>query len=191
MFGRGSALGVAVTLLGITLWAQSPCLAAPSPAPVPPAGVKTPSPAPAALPVVTIETTKGTITAELYTDRAPITTANFIALVKRHFFNGLTFHRVVPGFVVQGGDPSGTGEGGSGTTIPLEIGPGLSHDAAGVFGMARDSDPDSASSQFYITQAATTRLDGKYAVFGRVLTGLDVVMAIQVGDTMTAITVTP
>jgi cyclophilin family peptidyl-prolyl cis-trans isomerase len=143
------------------------------------------------LPIVTIETTKGTIKAVLYTDKAPITATNFIALAKRHFYDGLTWHRVVPGFVIQGGDPTGTGDGGSDKTIPLEIGKGLSHDAAGVFGMARDSDPNSASSQFYITQAAVTRLDGKYAVFGKVIEGLDVVMAIKVGDRMTKVTVAP
>lgn len=144
-----------------------------------------------ALPIVTIETTKGTIKAVLYTDKAPITATNFITLAKKHFYDGLTWHRVVPGFVIQGGDPTGTGEGGSDKTIPLEIGKGLSHDAPGVFGMARDTDPNSASSQFYITQAAVTRLDGKYAVFGKVIEGLDVVMAIKVGDRMTKVTVAP
>jgi cyclophilin family peptidyl-prolyl cis-trans isomerase len=145
----------------------------------------------ASLPVATIETTKGTIKAVLYTDRAPISANNFIALAKRHFYDGLTWHRVVPGFVIQGGDPTGTGEGGSDKTIPLEIGKGLSHDAPGILGMARDNDPDSASSQFYITQAAVIRLDGKYAVFGKVVEGLDVVMQIQVGDKMTKVTVAP
>jgi cyclophilin family peptidyl-prolyl cis-trans isomerase len=144
-----------------------------------------------ALPVVTIETTKGTIKAVLYTDKAPISAQNFIALAKRRFFDGLTWHRVVPGFVIQGGDPTGTGEGGSDRTIPLEIGKGLGHDGPGVLGMARDSNPDSASSQFYITQAAQPRLDGRYAVFGKVISGLDVVMAIQVGDRMTKVTVQP
>lgn len=143
------------------------------------------------LPIVTIETTKGTIRAALYTDKAPISANNFIALAKKHFYDGLTWHRVVPGFVIQGGDPTGTGEGGSGTTIPLEIVPGVGHDSVGVLGMARDSNPDSASSQFYITQSAVPRLDGRYAVFGKVIDGLDVVMAITVGDRMTKVTVNP
>jgi cyclophilin family peptidyl-prolyl cis-trans isomerase len=151
----------------------------------------TPTPEAKALPVVTIETSKGTIKAVIYTDKAPISANNFLALARQHFYDGLTWHRVVPGFVIQTGDPTGTGEGGSDKTIPLEIVEGLSHDAPGIFGMARDSNPDSASSQFYITQAAVTRLDGKYAVFGKVIEGIDVVMAIQVGDTMTKVTVTP
>jgi peptidyl-prolyl cis-trans isomerase B (cyclophilin B) len=179
------------TLAGTAVLTARPVAAAPKTTPAAAHAHAKKTPQPIKRPIATIETNKGTITFELYTDDAPITAKNFIGLAKRHFFDGLTFHRVVPGFVIQGGDPLGTGEGGSGKTIPLEVTPKLSHDAAGVVAMARDSNPDSASSQFYITLAETKRLDGKYAVFGRVLTGIDVVMKIQVGDKMKTVTVRP
>ena len=130
-----------------------------------------------------IETDKGTIKAELYTDKAPITTKNFIELADSGFYNGLKFHRVEPGFVVQGGDPKGDGTGGSEKTIPLEVNPDLKH-VQGALGMARSQDPNSASSQFYITLAETPFLDGNYAVFGKVLQGMEVVEKIKVGDKM-------
>src|SRR5688572_6139967 len=98
-----------------------------------------------------IETNKGTIKFRLYEEEAPITAGNFIELAQQGFYNGLTFHRVEPGFVIQGGDPNGNGTGGSKKTIPLEVKPNLKHDAAGVVAMARTSDPNSASCQFYIT----------------------------------------
>jgi len=138
---------------------------------------------------VTFETTKGPITAQLFESQAPITTANFIGLVQRGFYDGLTFHRYVPGFVIQGGDPSGNGSGGSGKTIKLEVSPQLKHDSAGVLAMARTNDPDSATSQFYITLAPTPNLDMGYAVFGRVTSGLDNVLALRAGDRMTKVTV--
>jgi cyclophilin family peptidyl-prolyl cis-trans isomerase len=90
----------------------------------------------------------------------------------------MIFHRVVAGFVIQTGDPTGTGRGGSEKSIKLEIHPDLKHDRAGIVGMARSQDPDSATSQFYITLGPAPHLDGKYAIFGRVIEGLDVVMAI-------------
>ena len=130
-----------------------------------------------------IETGKGTIKAELYTEKAPITTKNFIDLADSGFYNGLKFHRVVPGFVAQGGDPKGDGTGGSGKTIPLETSPELKH-VKGALGMARSQNPDSASSQFYITLDETPSLDGSYAVFGKVVQGMDVVEKIKVGDNM-------
>lgn len=134
---------------------------------------------------VVIETNKGTIEIGLYEKDAPITTQNFASLVSKKFYDGLTFHRVVEGFVVQGGDPNGDGTGGSGKTIPLEVSPKLRHDSAGVVAMARKSYPtDSASSQFYITLDAKPFLDMQYAVFGRVTKGLDVVKKIEVGDVM-------
>ena len=135
---------------------------------------------------VTIETDKGTIKAELYTDKAPITTKNFIELANLGFYNGLTFHRVEPGFVVQGGDPKGDGTGGSGKTIPLEINPELRH-VKGALAMARTQDPNSATSQFYITLAPTPFLDGSYAVFGRVIQGMDIVEKITIGDKMSKV----
>ena len=131
-----------------------------------------------------IKTNKGTIKFALYEKDAPITTRNFINLANRKFYDGLKFHRVVPGFVVQGGDPNGDGSGGSDQTIKLEVSPKLKHDAAGVVAMARRQDPDSASCQFYITLAPAPMLDMKYAVFGRVTEGMDVVNKIEVGDVM-------
>lgn len=134
--------------------------------------------------VAVIVTNKGTIKIALYEKDAPITTKNFISLVNRHFYDGLTFHRVEPGFVIQGGDPNGDGSGGSDKTIKLEVSPKLKHDAAGVVAMARTSDPNSASCQFYITLAPASFLDMNYAVFGRVIEGLDVVHKIKIGDVM-------
>ena len=133
-----------------------------------------------------IETDKGAIKAELYTGKAPITTKNFIDLANSEFYNGLKFHRVAPGFVVQGGDPNGDGTGGSKKTIPLEISPDLKH-VKGALAMARTQDPNSASSQFYITLDEVPFLDGKYAVFGKVVQGIDVVEKISVGDRMNKI----
>jgi peptidyl-prolyl cis-trans isomerase B (cyclophilin B) len=135
-----------------------------------------------------IETNKGIIKMELYEGKAPITAKNFIDLAQSGFYDGLTFHRVEKGFVVQGGDPNGDGTGGSDKTIPLEINPELRHDK-GVVAMARSQDPNSASSQFYITLAAAPFLDGSYAVFGRVLEGMDVVESIEVGDVMESIAI--
>lgn len=136
-----------------------------------------------------INTTKGLIKAEIFEDGAPVTAQNFIDLIQKGFYNGLTFHRYVPGFVVQGGDPSGNGTGGSGRTIPLEVSKQLKHDGPGVLSMARSSDPDSASSQFYITLAATPHLDGAYAVFGKVTEGLENALALRQGDKMTDVTI--
>ena len=133
--------------------------------------------------IAVIETDKGTIKAELYTDKAPITTKNFIELAGSGFYNGLAFHRVEQGFVVQGGDPNGDGTGGSEKTIPLEISQELKH-VKGALAMARTQDPNSATSQFYITLAPTPFLDGNYAVFGKVIEGMEVVEQIKVGDKM-------
>ncbi len=138
--------------------------------------------------IATIETTKGIIKFELYEKEAPITTKNFIDLAEKGFYNGLTFHRVVPNFVIQGGDPKGDGSGGSGKNIPLEIAPSLTH-KIGAVGMARSGDPDSASSQFYIVIGEATFLDGKYAVFGQVIEGQDVAEKIAVGDKMLKVTI--
>jgi cyclophilin family peptidyl-prolyl cis-trans isomerase len=138
--------------------------------------------------IATIETDKGIIKFELFEDKAPITTKNFIELAKSGFYDGLTFHRVESGFVIQGGDPNGDGTGGSEKTIPLETHPDLKH-VKGAVAMARSQDPDSASSQFYITLADTPFLDGNYAVFGKVTEGMDVVESIVVGDKMSKMTV--
>ena len=136
-----------------------------------------------------IETDRGTIKAELYTQKAPITTKNFIELADSGFYNGLKFHRVEPDFVIQGGDPKGDGTGGSSKNIPLEISPELNH-VEGALGMARSQDPNSASSQFYITLAPTPFLDGNYAVFGKVVSGMEVARKIQVGDRMSKVYIT-
>jgi cyclophilin family peptidyl-prolyl cis-trans isomerase len=132
----------------------------------------------------TIETNKGDIICELYAAKAPQTVNNFVYLARAGFYDGLTFHRVVPGFVIQGGDPLGKGNGGPGYTIPAEI--GLSHEK-GVLATARLSDqanPKRASSgsQFYITLEKTPHLDGGYTVFGQVVSGMSVVESIVLGD---------
>lgn len=137
----------------------------------------------------TIETSKGTITFELSEDLAPVTTANFVGLAESKFYDGLNFHRVEPGFVIQGGCPSGTGTGSSSTKIPLEVTPNLKHDRAGTVAMARSQDRDSASCQFYITLAPASFLDMNYAVFGYVTSGQDVVDSIRVGDTISSVTI--
>ncbi len=137
----------------------------------------------------TIETDKGTIKFELAEDLAPITTANFIGLAESKFYDGLNFHRVEPGFVIQGGCPQGTGTGGSDQRIKLEVSPNLKHSEAGAVAMARSSHPDSASCQFYITLGPAGFLDMQYAVFGRVTEGMDVVKQIRVGDKMSSVTI--
>ena len=137
----------------------------------------------------TIETNKGTIKFELYEDLAPITTSNFIGLAESNFYDGLSFHRYVKDFVIQGGCPLGTGTGGSGKHIKLEVSRNLPHGEAGAVAMARSSNPDSASSQFYITLAPAAFLDMQYAVFGRVTEGLDVVKDLREGDTMSKVTI--
>ena len=124
----------------------------------------------------------GTITLELDGDSAPLTVANFVKLAKDGFYDGLTFHRIMDGFMMQGGDPKGNGTGGSDETIPGEFSANgydnpISH-TRGTISMARASDPDSASSQFFLCQADSTFLDGNYAAFGHVTEGMDVVDAI-------------
>ena len=131
---------------------------------------------------IIIKTDKGDIKATMYAVKAPLTSANFLNLAKRDYYDGIIFHRVVPNFVIQGGDPTGTGRGGPGYTIENEIDPDLLHDDAGIFSMARKPQPDTAGSQFFITHNATPHLDGGYSVFGKVTEGQDVVDSIRVGD---------
>lgn len=148
-------------------------------------------------PLAILQTNKGTINIRLFRTYAPKTTANFIDLVNRGFYNGLTFHRVVPGFVVQGGCPNGNGSGFfiDPTTqkprmLPLETNPCLKHNAPGVVAMARlGNDVNSSSCQFYITLAPQPSLDGKYSVFGGVVSGMDVVSKIIVGDKILSIVI--
>lgn len=129
----------------------------------------------------------GKIVAELFTKQAPLTAGNFIKLAKKGFYNGLTFHRVEPGQLIQGGDPLGNGTGGPGYTIKLEkSATQLKHDV-GVLSMARATDPDSAGSQFFILMMPRHDLDGSYAVFGKVVSGMDVVRRVQRGDVMKSV----
>lgn len=128
-------------------------------------------------PVAVIETSLGVIKAELYSDKAPKTVANFVKLIESGFYNGIIFHRVIDGFMIQTGDPTGTGMGGSSETIPDEFSPDLGHDSMGILSMA-NAGPQTASSQFFITLNATSWLDGKHAVFGKVISGMDVVTKI-------------
>ena len=124
----------------------------------------------------------GTISLELDADTAPISVTNFVNLAKDGFYDGLTFHRIISGFMIQGGDPKGNGTGGSDTTIKGEFSENgvennISH-VRGTISMARSNDPDSASSQFFIVHEDSTFLDGQYAAFGHVTDGMDVVDAI-------------
>ena len=132
--------------------------------------------------VAVISTEKGDMKAVLFTDKAPVTTENFIKLANDDFYKDMVFHRVVEDFVIQTGDPTGTGSGGSGKTIPLEICKKLKHNKRGMLAMARKADPDSATSQFYITIKKQPSLDYKYAVFGQVYEGLDVIPQIKQED---------
>ena len=124
-----------------------------------------------------IETGKGTIKVKLDEKRAPITTANFIKLAESGIYDGLIFHRIIKGFMIQGGDPQGTGMGGANETINLEIHPELRH-VDGAISMARSQNPNSASSQFFICDGAQAFLDNNYATFGQTIEGMDVVRAI-------------
>jgi cyclophilin family peptidyl-prolyl cis-trans isomerase len=128
-------------------------------------------------PTVTLKTTLGDLSAEIYEDKAPKTAANFLGLVRKGYYDGLTFHRVIPGFMIQGGCPKGDGTGGPGYNIPDEFHPSLKHTSAGIFSMA-NAGPNTGGSQFFITLAPTSWLDGKHAIFGKVTKGMDVVEAI-------------
>jgi peptidyl-prolyl cis-trans isomerase A (cyclophilin A) len=128
------------------------------------------------------QTNKGSFDVELFEDRAPVTTANFIALAEKGFYDGVIFHRVIEGFMIQGGDPDGTGTGGPGYSIKDEFHPELKHDAEGVLSMA-NAGPNTGGSQFFITLAATAWLDNKHAVFGKVAKGIDVVRKIGMVET--------
>ena len=134
--------------------------------------------------VITMEK-GGEIVIEFFPDDAPKTVENFVTLAKKGFYDGLTFHRVEPGFVVQGGDPKGDGTGGPGYKIKAEF--NKQPHVRGVVAMARSNDPDSAGSQFYITLAPANFLDGKYTVFGKVTSGMDVVDKIKKGDKMKSV----
>ena len=142
--------------------------------------------------VATIQTSRGSIEVELFAKDAPLSATNFIQLARGGFYDGLTFHRVEPGFVVQGGDPQGNGSGVPGYDIPAEI---KHKHGKGALAWARLGDAvnpqrRSSGSQFYITLKPTPFLDDKYTVFGQTITGMDIVETIQIGDTITHITIT-
>jgi len=123
------------------------------------------------------QTNHGFFSVELFHEKAPETTKNFMDLARKGFYDGVLFHRVMDGFMIQGGDPTGTGRGGPGYTIPDEFHPDLSHSEEGILSMA-NAGPDTGGSQFFITLEATPWLDGKHAVFGKVTEGMEVVRAI-------------
>jgi cyclophilin family peptidyl-prolyl cis-trans isomerase len=127
--------------------------------------------------IATLDTSMGTIKFELFTNATPVTVQNFVKLCRDGFYDGLTFHRVIDGFMIQGGCPRGDGTGGPGYTIKDEFTPALKHNTAGIASMA-NAGPNTGGSQFFITLAPTPWLDGKHAVFGKVVEGMDVVKAI-------------
>jgi peptidyl-prolyl cis-trans isomerase B (cyclophilin B) len=135
-----------------------------------------------------LKTSKGNIKLQLFADEAPVTVANFVNLARRGYYDGLTFHRVIPDFMIQGGCPHGTGTGGPGYRFEDECTPALKHDAPGRLSMA-NAGPGTNGSQFFITHVATPWLDGRHTVFGAVRDGGDqaVVDAITVGDTILSI----
>ena len=127
--------------------------------------------------VASFTTNHGSFRVELFDDRAPATARNFADLAGRGFYDGVIFHRVIDGFMIQGGDPTGTGRGGPGHTIRDEFHRELKHSAEGMLSMA-NAGPNTGGSQFFITLAATPWLDGKHAIFGRVIEGMDIVRRI-------------
>lgn len=132
-----------------------------------------------------ITTEYGQVDIELFPNEAPKTVARISELATKGFYNGLTFHRVIPGFVAQGGDPKGNGTGGSGQNLPAEF--NAHKHVEGAVAMARAMDPNSADSQFYIALGTIPHLDGQYTVFGQVKKGMDAVKKIKVGDKMTKV----
>lgn len=137
----------------------------------------------------TIETSRGTIELELYDEKVPNTVANFEKLAGDGFYDGLKFHRVISNFMVQTGCPNGDGRGGPGYRFDDEFDAELKHDGPGVLSMA-NAGPNTNGSQFFITHVPCPHLDGKHSVFGRVVSGQDVVDSIEQGDTMEKVTIT-
>ena len=131
--------------------------------------------------VARIKTERGDMVVELYADRTPLTVENFVNLARSGFYDGTTFHRVIPGFMAQGGDPTGTGSGGPGYQFRDEIDPTLRHSGPGILSMA-NAGPGTNGSQFFITFGPTPHLDGKHTVFGRVTEGLEVLRSIRERD---------
>lgn len=138
---------------------------------------------------ITIKTNKGDIDLVVFASKTPLTAASFLNLAKRGYYNGIKFHRVIKNFMIQGGDPTGTGSGGPGYKFEDEIVPGLKHTKAGILSMA-NAGPTTNGSQFFITHVATPHLDGRHTVFGEVTKGQEVVNAIAQGDKIESITIT-
>jgi peptidyl-prolyl cis-trans isomerase B (cyclophilin B) len=136
----------------------------------------------------TIQTSKGNIELELTPDKTPVTVANFVNLTQHGFYNGVTFHRVINDFMIQGGDPTGTGGGGPGYRFEDEFDSSLRHTGPGVLSMA-NAGPGTNGSQFFITHVATPWLDGKHTVFGKVIKGQEIVNSIKQGDKIEKITI--
>ena len=137
--------------------------------------------------IATFDTSRGPIVVELYPEKAPLTVANFVNLARRGFYNGLSFHRVIADFMIQGGCPEGSGRGGPGYRFEVEANNGVGHER-GVLSMA-NAGPNTNGSQFFITHTATPWLDGKHTVFGKVTQGLDVVDSVAQGDTINTLTI--
>jgi len=133
--------------------------------------------------IAVFETNKGTFEIELFEDKTPITTKNFIDLTEKGFYNGVIFHRVIDGFMIQGGDPEGTGTGGPGYTIEDEFLDDLRFDGEGILAMANTGMPHTGGSQFFITLDKTPWLNGKHTIFGKVIKGMDVVRTIGHSET--------
>jgi peptidyl-prolyl cis-trans isomerase B (cyclophilin B) len=131
---------------------------------------------------IILQTDRGNIEATLFASKTPMTCASFLNLAKRGYYNGIKFHRVIANFMIQGGDPTGTGGGGPGYRFADEIHPSLKHSKAGIFSMANTGMPVTNGSQFFITHGPTPHLDGKHSVFGEVTKGQDVVNAVKQGD---------
>ena len=127
--------------------------------------------------IIQFTTNKGVFVAQMFEEKAPQTTKNFIELTEKGFYDGLIFHRVIDGFMIQGGDPTGTGRGGPGYRIKDEFGEGLAHDSEGILSMA-NAGPNTGGSQFFITLAPTPWLNGHHAIFGKIVKGMDVVREI-------------
>jgi cyclophilin family peptidyl-prolyl cis-trans isomerase/protein-disulfide isomerase len=140
--------------------------------------------------VATLHTAKGDVVLQLFADKAPLAVNSFVFLARQGWFNGITFHRVIPGFVAQSGDPSGTGRGNPGYFFKNEISPDLKFDRPGVVGMA-NSGPDTNGSQFFITYAAAPHLDGSYTIFGQVIRGMDVLENLTPRDPSSGIALPP
>ncbi len=132
--------------------------------------------------IIRFTTNRGIFEAQMFEEKAPATTKNFIDLTEKGFYNGLIFHRVIDGFMIQGGDPTGTGAGGPGYRIKDEFGEGLKHDSDGILSMA-NAGPDTGGSQFFITLAPTPWLNGHHAIFGKIVKGMDIVR--EIGATAT------